>query len=73
MYPLGKSQAADSRHRWRPLMDETRSGVYSIRYQRHVVFFRELSPGTIGVISLLHESMNIPARLRDDSTRKEDD
>lgn len=66
-------RAVDLRHRWRPLMDATLSGVYYIRYQRHFIFFRELSPKTIGVISVLHETMNIPMRLRQDAARKEGD
>ena len=41
------NQAADSRDRWRPVMDEMLSGVYYLRYQRHFVLFRELSPGAL--------------------------
>ena len=50
-------------------MDEALIGVFFIRYQHHYLFFRELSDGTLGVISILHENMDIPARLRDDSER----
>jgi len=57
------------RHRWRRMMDEALIGVFFIRYQHHYLFFRELSDGTLGVISILHENMDIPARLRDDSER----
>jgi plasmid stabilization system protein ParE len=66
-------QEANSRHRWRLLQDEMLSGVFYIRYQRHFVFFRELSPGSIGVISVLHDNMNIPLRLREDSIPQEDE
>jgi plasmid stabilization system protein ParE len=66
-------EAADSRHRWRPVMDEVLPGVYFIRYQRHFIFFRTLAPDVLGVISVLHENMNIPMRLREDAARQVDD
>jgi len=61
------TQAQEERHGWRPLRDRTLSGVYFIRHEHHYIFFRELSDGSLGVISILHESMDIPARLRDDA------
>ena len=61
------------RHQWRQVMDESLGGVFFIRYQHHYLFFRELSGGTLGVISILHENMDIPARLREDSERGEND
>ncbi|MDB6120722.1 MAG: plasmid stabilization protein [Verrucomicrobiaceae bacterium] len=36
-------------------------------------FFRKLSKGALGVISILHENMDLPSRLREDSDRNEDD
>jgi len=61
------TQVQTERHRWRPLRDRTLSGVYFIRHEHHYIFFRELSGGTLGVISILHENMDIPARLREDA------
>jgi toxin ParE1/3/4 len=61
-------EAADSRHRWRPVIDEVLSGVYYTRYERHFIFFRTLSADAIGVITVLHENMNIPIRLREDAS-----
>lgn len=60
-------QAAVERHRWRPVLDETLPGVYYMKHQRHFMFFREISAGAIGVISVLHEKMNIPRRLQKDA------
>ena len=60
------------RHRWRPVMDECLKGVFFIRFQRHLIFFRELSKGTLGVISILHDNMEIPSRLREDAERGDD-
>jgi toxin ParE1/3/4 len=61
------------RHRWRSVMDEALPGVFFFRHQHHYVFFRELSKGTLGVISILHETMDIPSRLREDLERGENE
>ena len=45
--------------------------VFFFRHQHHYVFFRELSKGSLGVISILHENMDIPSRLREDFERGE--
>lgn len=58
--------AQDEPHRWRPLRDDALPGVFFFRHEHHYVFFRRLSKGQIGVLSVLHESMHRPARLRDD-------
>jgi len=39
--------------------------VFFIRHRHHYVFFRKLSRNQIGVISVLHENMNLPSRLRE--------
>jgi len=55
------------RHLWRTVVDEPTAGLFFIRYQHHFIFFRELSTGTPGVISILHENMDIPSRLKADA------
>jgi plasmid stabilization system protein ParE len=60
---------AVQRHRWRPVFDGALQGVYFFRHRHHYVFFRELSKKRLGVISVLHEKMDIPARLREDAER----
>lgn len=65
--------AKDKPHQWRRVTDEALSGVFFFRHQYHYVFFRELSDGTLGVISIIHENMDIPARLREDSERGAND
>jgi toxin ParE1/3/4 len=60
---------AGQRHRWRPVLDEALKGVYFFRHRHHYIFFRELSKKRLGVISVLHEKMDIPARLREDAER----
>jgi toxin ParE1/3/4 len=56
---------AAERMLWRPVKEHRMSAVYFVKYRHHYVFFREFS-GFIGVISILHESMDIPNRLRED-------
>jgi len=40
--------------------------VFFSRYERHYLFFRELTEDMIGIMSILHDSMHIPVRLRED-------
>ena len=58
--------ACDDRARWRSVKSRTILGVFFIRHRNHFIFFRELSSGEIGVISILHEKMDLPARLLED-------
>lgn len=67
------SQAHTSRSLWRSLADEQLAGIFYFRYRHHLVFFRQLSTGEIGVISVLHESMDLPARLREDANQVPDE
>ena len=39
--------------------------VYQIHYKRHYIFFRKLKNGGLGVMSVLHDAMDIPGRLRE--------
>jgi toxin ParE1/3/4 len=41
-------------------------GVYCIRVEKHVVFFKKLPSGALGILSILHERMNLPDRLLED-------
>ncbi|BCH34528.1 hypothetical protein MesoLjLc_64580 [Mesorhizobium sp. L-8-10] len=40
--------------------------AYFGHYERHYVFFRKLSGDRIGVLSLLHDRMDVPVRLAED-------
>ena len=46
--------AARRRFRWRPVTDRALRGVGVFRHRHYFVFFRELSEGGIGVITVLH-------------------
>jgi toxin ParE1/3/4 len=39
---------------------------YMFRYERHVVYWRRLSNGDIGVVTILHERMHQMDRFRED-------
>ncbi len=56
---------AEKRGVWRALDDHRFSGVFFVRCKGHYVFFRELSEGALGVITILHETMGLPSRLRE--------
>jgi len=58
---------ADRPTRWKPVRDTALRGVWFIRYRHHFIFFRQLPGGCLGVISILHESMDIPRRLKEDA------
>lgn len=63
---------SNERHRWRPLADKQIPGVWFVRHEHHFVFFREFTSGCIGVISILHEKMDLPARVKEDAIRSEE-
>jgi plasmid stabilization system protein ParE len=54
---------------WRPLpkpLQDKLNGLpetFVTRYEHHLIFFKRLSGNRIGVISILHERMNLPDRL----------
>jgi toxin ParE1/3/4 len=63
---------ADHPALWRPLPKPIQQKlnelpeVFVTRYERHLIFFKQLSSDRIGVISILHERMNLPAHLLKD-------
>ena len=59
-------QVAENKMLWRPVPHQHAEGVFFTRYKHHYIFFRELSRGRLGVVSVLHEKMNIPIRLKND-------
>jgi plasmid stabilization system protein ParE len=46
------------------------AGIWFVHHEHHYLFFRELSDGHVGIISILHENMDLPARLREDADRE---
>ncbi len=65
---VGASQRGGAnRNAWKPVQDPALIGVFFYKHIRHFVLFKELTGGDVGVITILHESMDLPARLREDS------
>lgn len=62
----------DDRAIWRKLPQklavpaDVKREAYFSRYEHHYVFFRELDNGDLGVMSILHERMDVPVRLKED-------
>ncbi|MEW6144094.1 MAG: type II toxin-antitoxin system RelE/ParE family toxin [Thermodesulfobacteriota bacterium] len=61
------SNAQKDQKLWRTLERTGFEKIFYIRYERHFIFFRVLSGGVLGIISILHERMDIPARLKEDA------
>ena len=55
------------RLRWRPVADRALRGVWFFRHRHYFVLFPALTAGGIGVITVLHGNMDIPARLKADA------
>ena len=60
------------RKSWRSFQDKMLPGVWFVRHENHFIFFRELPGGSLGIISILHEAMNLPARLKEDEAWAKD-
>lgn len=60
------TQISDNPSSWRKVRGKRFAGVYFFRYEQHVVFFKQFASGDIGIISILHEKMDLPLRLLDD-------
>jgi plasmid stabilization system protein ParE len=50
----------------RPVPAEFGVDGYFFRYERHVVYWRRLSNGDIGIVTILHEKMHQIRRFRED-------
>jgi len=60
-----------NRSLWRRVADKTLTGLWFVRHEHHYIFFRELSGGVVGVITVLHENMDLPARIKEVCSRSE--
>jgi plasmid stabilization system protein ParE len=50
----------------RPIPAEFGVEGYFFRYERHVIYWRRLSNGDIGIVTILHERMHQIDRFRED-------
>ncbi len=72
------AKLSSSRLLWRTLPgnlavpDDLDIPVYFSHFKHHYIFFRKLSNGCIGIMTILHDSMDIPVRLSEDLLQIED-
>ena len=45
--------------------------VYRSRYEKHLIFFKEAPDGRLAIIAIIHEAMDIVAKLSDALKRSE--
>ena len=55
----------ENRYLWREVSQAKFEDVYACVYKKHFIFFRQLSGDKIGIIGILHQSSDIPNRLKD--------
>lgn len=53
---------------WRPVPAEFGIDGYTCRYESHLIYWRVLANGDVGIVTVLHDRMHQVARFRDDFT-----
>lgn len=48
---------------WRPIPKDFGVEGHFTRYERHLIFHKVLSDGTIGIAAILHERMDVAGRI----------
>lgn len=72
---LHLTRLASSKLIWRRLpaafraIEGEHEKIFISRYDHHLVFFKELSDGDIGILALLHEKSDLPKRLAQELRR----
>jgi toxin ParE1/3/4 len=57
---------AERRFPWRPVPAEFGVDGYVCRYEQHLIYWKLLADGDIGIVTVLHERMHQIDRFRDD-------
>jgi toxin ParE1/3/4 len=57
---------AERRFPWRPIPAEFGVDGYVCRYERHLIYWKLLDDGAIGIVTVLHERMHQIERFQDD-------
>ncbi len=57
---------ADREVVWHPIPAGFEVCGYFSRYRHHFIYWKQLSDGRIGIVTILHERMHLVGRLRDD-------
>jgi toxin ParE1/3/4 len=51
---------------WREIPAEFGVAGYFSRYEKHFVYWKVLSDGAVGIVTVLHQRMHVMERLRED-------
>lgn len=57
---------AERRFPWRPIPAVFEVDGYVCRYEQHLIYWRVLSDGAIGIVTVLHDRMHQIERFRED-------
>jgi len=59
---------AARRFPWRPIPAEFGVDGYMCRYEKHLIYWKVLEDGTVGIVTILHEKMYQPHQLLRDAS-----
>jgi len=59
---------AAHRFPWRPIPAELGVDGFVCRYEKHLIYWKLLDHGSVGIVTILHERMHQIDRFRDDFT-----
>jgi toxin ParE1/3/4 len=57
---------ADRQFPWRPIPAEFAVSGYFCKYESHFIYWKILTDGTVGIVTILHERMHQIDRFKDD-------
>jgi len=57
---------AERRFPWRPIPADFGVDGYVCRYEKHLIYWKILGDGDVGIVTILHERMHQIARFRED-------
>ena len=60
-------QIADKEILWHPIPAEFEVSGFFTHYEKHVIYWKELNSGQIGIVTVLHERMHQIERFREDT------
>jgi toxin ParE1/3/4 len=57
---------AERRFPWRAIPADLGVDGYVCRYEKHLVYWKVFGDGAVGIVTILHERMHPPSRLKTD-------
>ncbi len=65
------SEICQNYNLWKAVSNKKLVGLYLYRYKKHLIFFKLLASGDVGIACILHENMNLPEHLSSDIEESE--